>query len=68
MRKILQKRSAANRKLAAYYVLSPYGGSAQTAQNCSQDARGDDAGVGKGLGSAIDLEATSSVLEPILRG
>ena len=65
MRRVLQVRSAANRKLAKYYVLSPYGGSAQTAQNCPQDAREDDAGVGKGLGSAIDLGATSSVLEPV---
>ena len=65
MKKILQKRSAANRKLAKYYIFSPYGGSAQTAQNCSQDARGDNAGVGEGSGSAIDLGATSSVLEPV---
>ena len=65
MRRVLQVRSAANRKLAKYYVLSPYGGSAQNAQNCSQDARGDNAGVGEGSGSAIDLGATSSVLEPV---
>jgi len=68
MRRVLQARSAANRKLAAYYVLSPYGGSAQTAQNCPQDAREGNVGVSEGLGSAIDLVATSSVLEPILRG